>query len=102
MRPLAHRAIVRVIAVLAVFASGFGAAHALERSAHGAGLPPATVYVPADGLAFRAADGRTIARLGYDANGGFFEVYDNGGGHHGGRDGSRPAMSLKNPYDFGF
>ena len=35
-----------------------------------------TIYVPAEGVVFRALDGRPIARLARDAYGGFLELYD--------------------------
>ena len=35
-----------------------------------------TVYVPAEGIVFRATDGKPIAKLSRDAHGGFLELYD--------------------------
>lgn len=35
-----------------------------------------TIYVPSDGLLFRSLDGRPIARLTRDVNGGLLELYD--------------------------
>jgi hypothetical protein len=66
-----------VLVALAAFGAGFACAHLLERNARAESAPSSTVYVPADGLAFRTLDGRVIARLAYDHKGGFFDVYDN-------------------------
>jgi hypothetical protein len=55
------------------WARGFG----LEHDAHAqSGFQAASVFVPAEGLSFRAMDGRMVARLSYDAHGGSFEVFD--------------------------
>ncbi len=67
-----------ILTVVAAFAGGVGTSHLLEREARAqSGAQPASVYVPAEGLAFRGVDGRIIARLSYDGHGGAFEVYDN-------------------------
>ena len=59
------------------FAVGLLLSRALVRDAHAQASPfSATVYVPSDGIAFRAFDGRIVARLSYDAHGGVFDLYD--------------------------
>lgn len=64
-------------AVTFAFAAGALASRVAVRDAHAQSAPfAATVYVPSDGIAFRAFDGRLVARLGYDAHGGTFELYD--------------------------
>jgi hypothetical protein len=76
-----------ILALFAAFAGGVAMAHLVEREASAqSGPQAASVIVPADGLAFRAIDGRIVARLSYDAHGGAFEVYD-------GRE--RPAGALR-------
>ncbi len=67
-----------LLALVAAASFGLGmAAHRIEGSARAQSAPFAsTVYVPSDGLAFRAFDGRIVARLSYDRRGGVFEVYD--------------------------
>ncbi len=66
-----------VLTLLGAFAGGFVSSQLLERSAHALSVPLAsTVYVPADGLAFRTFDGHIFARLSYNARGGVFDVYD--------------------------
>jgi len=78
-----------VLTAVAAFGAGALSSRFVERDAKAqpAG-PSAAVYVPADGLTFRAVDGRVIARLGYDKNGGTFEVYDAR---------ERPTASLRGP-----
>ena len=72
-----YRSALAVLAMLCAFAAGFASSHLFERSAQAQSAPLAsTVYVPADGLAFRTFDGRVIARLWYDRRGGAFDVYD--------------------------
>jgi hypothetical protein len=67
-----------IVALVAAFGGGVASSHLLERDARAqSALHAASVYVPAEGLAFRALDGRIVARLSYDARGGSFEVYDN-------------------------
>ena len=59
------------------FAVGALTSRWLVREARADAVPfAATVYVPSDGIAFRSFDGHVIARLSYDAHGGFFEVYN--------------------------
>lgn len=66
-----------IVALFAAFAGGVAASHLVERDARAqSGPQSASVYVPAEGLTFRAVDGRVVARLSYDARGGAFEVYD--------------------------
>ena len=67
-----------IVALCAAFGVGAASSHLVERDARAqSALQTASVYVPADGLAFRALDGHVVARLSYDARGGSFEVYDN-------------------------
>jgi hypothetical protein len=79
-----------ILALVAAFGGGLGSSHLIERDARAQSsfqMPQtAAVYVPPEGLAFRALDGRVIARLSYDAHGGSFEVYD----HH-----EHPAAALR-------
>ena len=66
-----------ILAVLvATFAGGMASPRWTEREAIARQPQTATMYVPPDGLLFRAPDGRAIARLSYDAHGGVFEVID--------------------------
>ncbi len=66
-----------ILALFAAFAGGIATSHLIEREASAQpGPQSASVYVPAEGLTFRAVDGRVVARLSYDAHGGAFEVYD--------------------------
>jgi hypothetical protein len=55
-----------------VLASRFGLpdAHAQQSSL------ASTIYVPADGLAFRTFNGHVIAKLSSDSHGGVLELYD--------------------------
>jgi hypothetical protein len=57
---------------------GFGAG-ALQREAHAQSIATSTIYVPAGGLVFRAADGTPLARLSRGPHGGSFEVFDDRG-----------------------
>jgi hypothetical protein len=57
---------------------GFGAG-ALQREAHAQSVATSTIYVPAGGLVFRAADGTPLARLSRGAHGGSFELFDDRG-----------------------
>ncbi len=57
---------------------GFGAG-ALQREAHAQPVATSTIYVPAGGLVFRAADGTPIARLSRGPHGGSFELFDDRG-----------------------
>ncbi len=57
---------------------GFGAG-ALQREAHAQSVATSTIYVPAGGLVFRAADGTPIARLSRGPRGGSFELFDDRG-----------------------
>jgi hypothetical protein len=66
-----------LLAALAAFAVGFASSQLFERRAQAQSAPFASsVYVPADGLAFRTFDGRIIARLAYDHHGGILDLYD--------------------------
>jgi hypothetical protein len=66
-----------ILALSAAFGVGAASSHLTERDARAqSALQTASVYVPAEGLAFRALDGHIVARLSYDARGGAFEVYD--------------------------
>lgn len=60
---------------------GFGAG-ALQREAHAQSIATSTIYVPAGGLVFRAADGTPIARLSRGPHGGSFELFDDRGEEH--------------------
>jgi hypothetical protein len=60
---------------------GFGAG-ALQREAHAQSIATSTIYVPAGGLVFRAADGTPLARLARGPHGGSFEVFDDRGDEH--------------------
>jgi hypothetical protein len=63
--------------VLCAFALGFVVSRVSTPEAHAQSNSFAsTMYVPSDGLAFRAFDGRVVAKLSYDARGGVFELYD--------------------------
>jgi hypothetical protein len=67
-----------ILALSAAFAGGVATSQVIEREARAqSGAQSASMYVPVEGLAFRGADGRVIARLSYDARGGAFEVFDN-------------------------
>jgi hypothetical protein len=72
---------------VACFAVGFVSSHLVERSARAASasLTP-SFNVPPDGLLFRTYEGHIVARLGYDARGGHFDVYDRS---------ERPVAQLK-------
>jgi hypothetical protein len=66
-----------ILALFAACAGGVATSHLIEREARAQpGPQAASVIVPADGLTFRAVDGRVVARLSYDARGGAFEVFD--------------------------
>jgi hypothetical protein len=56
---------------------GFGAG--ALREAHAQSIATSTIYVPAGGLVFRAADGTPLARLSRGPHGGSFEVFDDRG-----------------------
>jgi hypothetical protein len=75
------------LAIAAAFACGLLASRVLEKDARAQrAAMSSAVFVPADGVAFRTLDGRVIARLAYDAKGGYFELYD----EH-----ERPAASMR-------
>ena len=57
---------------------GFGVG-ALQREARAQSIATSTIYVPAGGLVFRAADGTPIARLSRGPHGGNFELFDDRG-----------------------
>jgi hypothetical protein len=64
-------------AIIAAFACGLLSSRFPVREAHAqSSYLASTVYVPSDGLAFRAFDGRVVAKLSYDTHGGVFEIYD--------------------------
>jgi hypothetical protein len=64
-------------AVIVAFACGLLASRFPVREAHAqSSYLASTVYVPSDGLAFRAFDGHVVAKLSYDARGGVLEIYD--------------------------
>ena len=68
-----------VVAALAGFAGGaMMTALASPRLAH-ADAYASSIQVPREGLTFRGEGGRAIARLGYGAHGGVFEVLDEHG-----------------------
>jgi hypothetical protein len=75
-----------IFAILAIFAGGQALSRWLEREASARQPQTTTLYVPPDGLTFRALDGHAVARLSYDAHGGIFEVYD---------DHERPTAALR-------
>jgi hypothetical protein len=75
-----------IFAILATFAGGLASSRWVEGEASARQPQATTLYVPADGLIFRALDGRMVARLSYDAHGGIFEVYD---------DHERPTAALR-------
>jgi hypothetical protein len=60
---------------------GFGAG-ALQREARAQSVAMSTIYVPAGGLVFRAADGTPLARLSRGPHGGSFELFDERGQEH--------------------
>jgi hypothetical protein len=62
--------------LVVAFIVGLAASRWLEREARAQPSASSTVYVPAEGLAFRSFDGRIVARLSYDSHGGMFEIYD--------------------------
>jgi hypothetical protein len=65
-----------IVALFAAFGGGAASSHLIEREARAQSAQMAAVYVPAEGLAFRALDGHIVARLSYDGRGGAFEVFD--------------------------
>jgi hypothetical protein len=68
---------VRALTLVLVFGAGLVTSRALEKDAQAERPPVASaVFVPNGGLAFRTLDGRVIAKLAYDAKGGFLELYD--------------------------
>jgi hypothetical protein len=75
MRP---RLVIATVALVVTFLGGAFTSRLVEGQAQAkSASQPASVFVPPDGLAFRTVDGRIIARISYDARGGFLEVYDN-------------------------
>jgi len=63
-----------------LFACGIGfGAGTLQREAHALSMTTSTIYVPAGGLVFRAADGTPLARLSRGPHGGSFELFDERG-----------------------
>jgi hypothetical protein len=75
------------LALGAAFGAGLLSSRLVEHEARAQSRQQtAAVFVPAEGLAFRALDGRVIARLSYDGHGGDFEVYD----QH-----ERPSVALR-------
>jgi hypothetical protein len=76
-----QRATLWLIGMVAAGGIGFGAG-ALQREAHAQSNATSTIYVPAGGLVFRAADGTPIARLSRGPHGGSFELFDDRGELH--------------------
>jgi hypothetical protein len=70
-----------LIGLVAVTASALGSLLTLTAVPRRAEAQPyaSSIQVPPGGLTFRAADGRAVARLSYDARGGLFEVLDEHG-----------------------
>lgn len=66
------------IGMLVAGGIGFGAG-VLQRDARAQAIATSTIYVPAGGLVFRAADGTPIARLSRGPHGGSFELFDDRG-----------------------
>jgi hypothetical protein len=64
-----------VVGVVFALGIGFGAG-ALQREARAQSTATSTIYVPAGGLVFRAADGTPLARLSRGPHGGDFEIFD--------------------------
>jgi hypothetical protein len=64
-----------VLGMVVACCIGFGAG-TLQREAHAQSIATSTIYVPAGGLVFRAADGTPLARLSRSPHGGSFEVFD--------------------------
>ena len=79
-----------VLGMVSALGIGFGAG-ALQHEAHAQSIATSTIYVPAGGLVFRAADGTPLARLSRGPHGGSFEVFDDRGEERAApkRDGSR-------------
>jgi hypothetical protein len=76
-----------ILALAVAFGGGLASSRLLEREASAQSpQQTAAVYVPAEGLAFRALDGRVVARLSYDGHGGHFQLYD----QH-----ERPSVALR-------
>ena len=74
---MAVRKSLAALALAATFGAGLLTSHALEREAKAQrNVTTSAVFVPSDGIAFRTLEGRLIAKLAYDARGGFFELYD--------------------------
>jgi hypothetical protein len=71
------RKLVLPTAIGAAFIVGVGSHHVWPRDAHAqAILSLSTIYVPSEGLVFRALDGKPIAKLSRDGHGALFELYD--------------------------
>jgi hypothetical protein len=71
------RKLVLQTAIGAAFLAGAGSAHLWPRDAHAQAIVSlSTIYVPSDGLVFRALDGKPIAKLSRDGHGARFELYD--------------------------
>jgi hypothetical protein len=67
-----------LVVAFCAFVTGV-AADALQRDAQAQPGATSSIYVPAGGLVFRAADGTPIARLSRGPHGGSFELYDDRG-----------------------
>lgn len=67
-----------VLGMITAAGIGFGAG-SLQREAQAQSMATSTIYVPAGGLLFRAADGAPIARLSRGPHGGSFELFDDRG-----------------------
>jgi hypothetical protein len=71
------RKLVLPTAIGAAFVAGLGSHHVWPREAHAQAIVSlSTIYVPPDGLVFRALDGKPIAKLSRDGHGALFELYD--------------------------
>ena|ERR1700730_14366102 len=86
MSPSPSRALAFAIAGVVTFAAGALSQRLWLRDARAQATSAAsTIFVPWEGLVFRTPDGRAIARLSRDANGGVLELYDD---HHSARFGA--------------
>ncbi len=66
-----------VLALVSAFLAGVASQRWLLRDARADSMmSTSTIYVPSSGLVFESLDGKPIARLSRDAQGGVFELYD--------------------------
>lgn len=82
-----------VLGMAGALGVGF-AAGSLQRDAHAQSIATSTIYVPAGGLVFRAADGTPLARLSRGPHGGSFVLYDD----RGEEGAARQAEPTREPY----